>query len=84
MRVIKVILLGMLFSFAGFVMLLVISIMLGGIRIETGPSYAIGLSAMLVGIIEALFNPRTLLVILVASVAATWLTRKTSKHTSTS
>jgi len=36
MRAAKVIGLGIFFSFAGFVMLLVISIMLGGIRVETG------------------------------------------------
>ena len=29
------------------------------IRIETGPSHAIGLRAMVVGIIEALLNPLT-------------------------
>jgi len=84
MRAAKLIGLGIFFSFAGFVMLLVISIMRSGIRIETGPSHATGLSAMVVGIIETLFNPLTSLVIVIAFVAATWLTRKTSKRTSTS
>jgi hypothetical protein len=72
------------FSFIGFVALLVISIVRGGLRIETGPSHATGVSAMVAGILEALLDPITLLVIAVAFVAATWLTRKTSKRTSTS
>jgi len=61
-------------------MLLVIPIMLGGVRIETGLSHAIGLSALVAGII---FNPLTWLVIVIAFVAATLLTGKTSKRTST-
>lgn len=73
MRTAKVIGLGIFFSFVGFVMLLVISIMLGGIRIETGPSHAIGLSALVVGII---FNPLTWLVILVGFGAAFWVVRR--------
>jgi hypothetical protein len=44
MRAVKVIGLGILISFLGFVMLLVISIMSGGIRIETGPSHVDHLS----------------------------------------
>jgi len=85
MRAAKVIGLGIFFSFVGFVMLLVISIMRGGVsggvRVET--SHATALSAVVGGIIEALFSPITLLVIVVAFVAATWLTRKTSKSSST-
>jgi hypothetical protein len=79
MRAAKVIGLGIFFSFVGFVILLIISIMRG-----MANSHAIGVSAMVAGIIEALLSPITLLVIVVAFVAATWLTRKPSKHTSTS
>jgi len=81
MRTAKLILLGLLFSFAGFVMLSVISIMRTTADSE---SDAIGLSALVGGILEALLSPITLLVILVGFGAATWLTRKTSKRTSTS
>ena len=81
MRAVKVIGLGILFLFAGFLILLAISLM--RITVSFGPSHAIGLSAVVAGMIEALFSPITLLVIVVAFVAATWLTRKTSKHTST-
>jgi hypothetical protein len=87
MRAAKVIGLGIFFSFVGFVMLLVISIMRG--TVMHGPvgfesSHATGLSAVAGGIIEALLNPISLLVIVVAFVAATWVTRKTSERTSTS
>jgi hypothetical protein len=66
MRAAKVIGLGIFFSFVGFVMLLVISIMRG--TVTRGPvsletSHATGLSAVVGGIIEALFNPISLLVI---------------------
>jgi hypothetical protein len=86
MRAAKVIGLGMLFSFIGFIMLLVISIMRGGVSggVSVETSHATGLSAVVAGIIEGLLNPISLLVIVVAFVAATWLTRKTSKRTSTS
>jgi len=85
MRAAKVIGLGILFSFVGFVMLLVISIMRGGVSggVSVETSHATGLSAVIAGIIEALFNPLTLLVIVVAFVAATWVTRKTFKSSST-
>ena len=46
-------------------------------------SHAIALSAIIGGLLEALLNPITLLVIVIAFVAATWVTRKTSKRTST-
>jgi len=82
MRAAKVILLGIFFSFVGIVALLVISIVRGPVSSET--SHATGLSAVVGGIIEGILNPIGLLVIVVAFVAATWLTRKTSKHTSTS
>jgi len=78
MRAAKVIGLGILFSFAGFVMLIVISITRGTVSSQTG--HATGLSAVVGGLIEALFTPITWLVIVVAFVAATWLTRKTSKR----
>ena len=84
MRAAKVIGLGILFSFIGFVMLLVISIMRGSATFETQTSHATGLSAVVGGIIEGLFNPLTWLVVVVAFVAATWVTRKTSKRTSIS
>lgn len=48
---------------------------------ETGQ--ATGLSTVVGGIIEGLFNPMTWLVVIVAFVAATWVTRKTSRRTST-
>jgi len=78
MRTTKVIGLGIFFSFVGFVMLLVISIMRRGLGVGVGvePSYATGLSALLGGIIEALFSPITLLVILVGFGAAFWLGRR--------
>jgi hypothetical protein len=86
MRAVKVIGLGIFFSFVGFVMLLVISIMRGGVSdgVSVETSHATGLSAVVGGIIEALVSPITLLVIVVAFVAATWLTRKTSRSSSTS
>jgi len=82
MRAAKVIGLGIFFSLVGFVMLLVISMRRGGVSVET--SHATGLSALLAGIIEALLSPITLLVIVIAFVAAIWLMRKTSKRTSPS
>jgi hypothetical protein len=81
MRAAKVIAPGIFFSFAGFVILLVISIMRGPVSFETG--HATGLSAMVAGVLEAFFSPITLLVIVISFVAATWVTRKTSKGTST-
>jgi hypothetical protein len=85
MRAAKVIGLGIFFSFVGFIILLFISIVRGGVSggasVET--SHATGVSAMVAGILEVLFSPITLLVIVVAFVAATWLTRKTSKSSST-
>jgi hypothetical protein len=76
----KVLGLGIFFSFVGFVILLIISTMPSTANLE--PAHAIGVSVVVAGMIEALFSPITLLVIVVAFVAATWLTRKTSKHTS--
>jgi len=70
----------MFFSFIGFVISLFVSIIRGRVSVET--SHATGLSAVVAGILEALFNPITLLVIVVAFVAATCLTRK-SKRSST-
>ena len=84
MRAAKIIGLGILFSIIGFGMLLVISIMRGGATLEMQTSHATGLSAMVGGVIEAFLNPITLLVVVVAFVAATWVTRKTSKRASTS
>lgn len=79
MQAIKTIGLGIAFSFAGFVTLLVISIMRSTVSFETG--HATGLSALVGGVIEALFSPIDWFVIVVAFVAATWVTRKTSKST---
>ena len=86
MRALKVIGLGTVFSFVGFVIVLVIStkpIMVGS---ET--SHATGVSAIIAGIVEALleaaFNPLTWLVVVVAFGAAFLVVRKTSKRTSTS
>ena len=84
MRAAKVIGLGILFSFIGFIMVIVISIMSGRATFETQTSHATGLSAVVGGIIEGLFNPMTWLVIVLGFVAAAWVTRKTSKRTSTS
>ena len=81
MQALKTIGLGVAFSFAGFIILLVISIMRGTVIFET--SHATGLSAVAGGVIEALFNPINWLVIVIAFVAATWVTRKTPKRTST-
>jgi len=82
MRAAKLIDLGMFFWFIGFVILLVISIMRGTVTSETG--HATGISAVVAGIIEALLTPISLLVIVIAFGAATWVTRKTSKCTSKS
>jgi len=57
MRTAKVIGLGIFFSFVGLVILSVISIMRGPVSFET--SHATGVSAMVGGLIEALFNPIT-------------------------
>jgi hypothetical protein len=81
-RAAKVIGLGIFFSFVGFVILLVISAMRGTVSSE--PSLATALSAMVGGLIDALFSPITLLVIVIAFVTAMWVTRKTSKPSSTS
>jgi len=76
----KVIGLGILLLFAGFLILLAISLM--RITVSFGPSYATGLSAVVAGMIEALFRPITMLVMVVSFVAAVRLTRKTtSKRT---
>ena len=75
MQALKTVGLGVAFSFSGFVILLVISIMRGTVSFE--PGHATGLSAMVGGVIEALFSPINWLVIVVAFVAATWVTRKT-------
>lgn len=82
MRVIKVMGLGILFSLTGFVLLLVISPIRGPVSFET--AHGIGLSAVVAGIIEGFLNPISVLVVVVVFVAATWSTRKTSKHPSTS
>lgn len=78
MQAAKVIGLGIFFSFADFVMLLVISIMRGGVSggVSIGTSHATALSAVVAGIIEALFSPITLLMILVAFGAAYWVVRR--------
>ena len=75
MRAAKVLGLGIFFSFVGFAALLVISIVRGPVSFE--PGHATGLSAMVGGVIEALLSPINWLVIVVAFVAATWVTRKT-------
>jgi predicted branched-subunit amino acid permease len=80
MRAAKAIGLGTFFSFVGFIILLFISTIRGMANLE--PAHAIGVSAMVAGMIEALFSPITLLVIAIAFVAATWLTRKTSESSS--
>ena len=74
--------LGIFFSFVGFVALLVISIARGPVSFES--CHAAGLSAVVAGMIEALFSPITLLVIVIVVAFVAWLTRKTSKRTSTS
>jgi len=81
MREAKVIGLGIFFSFVGFVALLVISIARGPVSFES--CHAAGLSAVVAGMIEALFSPITLLVIVIVVAFVAWLTRKTSKRTST-
>ena len=81
MRAAKMIGLWIIFSFAGFVIVSVFSIVRSTASFET--SHAIALSAIIGGLLEALLNPITLLVIVIAFVAATWVTRKTSKRTST-
>jgi hypothetical protein len=75
MQALKTIGLGVAFSFSGFVILLVISIMRGTVSFE--PGHATGLSAMVGGVIEARVSPINWLVIVIAFVAATWVTRKT-------
>ena len=84
MRALKVFGLRIVFSFAGFFILSNISMMHGPVGFDTGTAHATGLTAVVADILEVLLNPLTLLVIVIAFVAATWLTRKTSKRTSTS
>ena len=85
MKVFETLGLGVAFSFAGFIILSVISTTRGMVSFETGfeTAHATGLSAVLGGVIEALLSPMHWLVIVIAFVAATWVTRKTSKRTST-
>ena len=74
MRAAKMIGLWIIFSFAGFVIVSVISIMRSTASFET--SHATAVSAIVGGLIEALFSPVTWLVIVIGFVAATWVTRK--------
>ena len=81
MKALKTLGLGVAFSFAGFIILSVISTTRGTVSFET--AHATGLSAVLGGVIEALLSPMHWLVIVIAFVAARWVTRKSSKRTST-
>jgi hypothetical protein len=76
MQTFKVIALGLLFSFILFVICIFVSIISGGLRIETG--HAIGLSAVVGGIMEGFFSPLTWLVILMSFGAAFWLVRRSA------
>ena len=82
MRAFKVIALGIVFTAVGFLALIVISSMSGRASLQTG--HATGLSAVRAGLMEGFYSPITLLVVVVAFVAATWVTRKPSKRSSTS
>ena len=66
MRTAKVILLGLLFSFVGFVILFVIS--LNHIMAGSETAHATGLSAVLACALEALFSPIMWLMIVIGSV----------------
>jgi len=81
MRAVKMIGLGIFFSFVGFVILLSISAMRGTATASLESSHATGLSALVGGIIEALFSPITWLVILVGFGAAFLLVRRSGTST---
>ena len=82
MRAAKVVGLGILFSFAGFMILLVISLKHSMAGSET--AHATALSAIVGGLLNALLSPITLLVIVIGFATAIWMTRKTSKPNPTS
>jgi len=79
MPVLKGIALGSVFSFAGTIGYLLLGLVISIIRgpvVTTGPAHAIGLSAVLGGLLEAtVFNPFYWLGILAAFGLAFWLTR---------
>lgn len=77
MRAAKIIGLGTVFSFAGFVMVSVISVIRSTASPE--PSHATGLSAIVGGLIEAMFSPINLLVMVIGFGAAVWVTRNTNQ-----
>ena len=81
MRAVKVILLGICFSFVGFVILLVIS--LKQIMVGSETAHATGLSAVLAGVLETLFSPITRLMIVIGFGGAMWVTRKSNTSTET-
>jgi ABC-type Mn2+/Zn2+ transport system permease subunit len=81
MRTAKTILLGILFSFAGFVILFVIS--LKQIMVGSETAHATGLSAVLAVVLETLFSPIMWLMIVIGFGAAMWVERKSNTSTET-
>jgi len=79
MQVLKTIGLGVAFSFAGFFILSFFLIGRGLAGIET--SHATGVSAIIGALLEVVLNPISLLMFVIAFVAAYLLVRKTSKRT---
>jgi hypothetical protein len=77
MQIFKGITLGLLFSFLGTIGYLLLGIVIGILRGPVETSHATGLSAVLVGLLEAtVFNPIYWLVIVAAFGLAFWITGK--------
>jgi len=77
MQTLKVIALGLLFSFLGSIGYLLIGIVIGILHGPVQTSHATGLSAFLAGLLEAtVFNPFYWLGIVLAFALAFWITGK--------
>jgi len=77
MQLFKGIAFGLLFSFVGTMLYLVLGIVIGILRGPVQTSHAIGLSAVLAGLLEAtVFNPFYWLGIVLAFALAFWITGK--------
>jgi hypothetical protein len=84
MQTVKIVALGTLFSVVGTVgylfLCVLVGIIRGGVSMSTGPSHAIGLSAIVAGLVEwTVFNPICWLVITLAFGLAFWLVRSRQK-----
>jgi hypothetical protein len=80
MQTLKVIGLGLLFSFLGSIGYLLLGVLIGILRGEVERNHAIGLSALVIGLKDAtLFNPIYWLVIAAAFGLAFWITGRPHK-----